>query len=259
MSQFGAERLAAEDITRRAGEILRANFGKMQTLDMKGRSDFRTEVDMESDRLIHSLLRERFPEDDRVSEESDPLESGSNCKWIVDPLDGTWAYTQGLRFAPSVSIAFAANGRPVAGAIYAPLEGEGELYSAEEGCGATLNGTAIAVDPSDDLHTAIILHERGKKDPWRIAPLIEKLFRGSTMSSLTFGGSASSLARVASGMLRGAVTIGLDVWDVSAAVVILREAGARVTDLKGNEWQLGMDSLVTGNPAIHRKLLTILS
>ena len=263
MTQYARERDAAIHIALKAGTILERLYGNLSgELEMKGRRDWCTKADKESDALVQEELRFRFPDDDIVSEESDPLDRGAVRKWVIDPLDGTWAFTRGFPLeVPSVSIALTVEGRPVVGVVYAPLpEKSFELYWAVEGEGAFLHDKKIVVNPSDDLGTATVVHDIGKKDRWRIGSVVTKLLQNDgVMACPSFGGAASSYARVASGVLHGSATIGLDPWDNAAGAVLLREAGAKVTDFDGREWRLGGETLLAANPRMHQKLLGLLN
>ncbi len=261
MSKYEYERTAAIGIAVRAGAILRAGYGKLLEIEMKGRRDWCTEMDIKSDRLIQEFLRASFPNDDIVSEESDPLDRGKERKWIIDPLDGTWAFTRGFPLeVPSVSIALTVEGRPVVGVVYAPLPTKPELYVAEENFGAFFNNKPMFVNPSDDLNTATVVHDIGKKDRWRIGSVVTKLLQNDgVMACPSFGGAASSYARVARGILHGCATMALDPWDMAAGGLLLREAGAVVTQLNGDNWNVSSGSLLAANLSMHTKLLNLLN
>ncbi len=246
---------------REAGDLLMRNYGKMQKLEWKLKTNFKTQVDDESDDLIRQRIQSRFPEHSIYSEENKDKIGKRNFGWIVDPLDGTISYTYGLCDHFSVCISLAKERELILGVIYAPLRKE--LYFAEKRNGAFCNNERIKVMSEDNLNKAIIGFGSGKDTPQfkrtDITKFIFKLYdvEGITHSIDTACASIP-LALVASGKLSGCFYPNLEPWDMAAAVIINREAGAKVTSFQGSEWQLGDSSIVAANPVLHKKLMDLL-
>lgn len=246
----------AVDLATQAGEILLSHYGAMQKLEWKLRTNFKTQVDDEVDSLIRRRITEAFPEHNIYSEEAAAKENQSEYSWVVDPLDGTLPYTFGVNDHFSVCIALAKGKMPVLGVTNAPKRGE--LYVAELGKGSRLNGQPIQTGDQADLNQAFIDLEYGKIDRAKHLAYQEKLLVADGAAYTYAHGCASvPLALVASGKLDGYLSLKLEPWDMAAAVVILREAGAKVTAVDGGDWTLEEESILAANPTLHAKLLTL--
>ena len=248
----------AENIARQAGGLLLGYRRGVLTVEPKSRTDFKVAADDASDRLIKKMILERFPEDMIISEESGFAKGISEYSWIVDPLDGTIPYTYATSDHFAVSIGITKLDKVIAGVIFAPARKE--MYVAAEGGGAFCNGEAIMAWAPEDFQKSIILVDRGKTDRQRIVPFIDRLQSPDGVASVVcYAASACSFALVAKGNLHGAVTIGLDLWDTTAASIIMREAGVRLTTVEGKEWEFGDDSLMAAHPRTHEKLRELFS
>ena len=246
-----------------AGRVLRGRHGEALGLEWKLVNNFKTEVDDVSDRFIRAAIEREFPDHGILSEEDDPKAARSEYTWVVDPLDGTIPYTRGISDHFSVCIALCRGRTPVVGVIHCPLRdgGSGETYIAEERMGACANGKWISVSLDTDIHHAIVGLDPGKAPGRRRLPLdIEsKLVGDDGVLCVSQHICASvSLALVASGKMNAYAATRLEPWDMAAAVVICRGAGAKVTDLAGKEWELGDESILVANPILHQKILTML-
>ena len=237
------------------------HYGKMQELIWKLKTNFKTQVDDESDAYIRACIQRRFPDHSIYSEETLAKEQESEWSWIVDPLDGTLPYTYGINDHFSVCIALAHHKQPVVGVISAPLRKE--LYVAEQGIGAYCNGEKISVSLEEEVNKVLIDFGGGKEtNSFRrvtVAPYLAKLLSATGVCCTFSSGCASvPLALVASGKLHACGYLSLEPWDMAAAVVINREAGARVTTIEGREWDIHEPSILTANPRLHSKLCTLL-
>jgi len=247
----------AIETAREAGKILMENYGKMQELDWNSKTHFRTVIDQMSDELIRRRIKENFPQHNIYSEENKDFENGSEFSWVVDPLDGTIPYRYGITDHFSVCIALCHGKKPILGVIYAPLRNE--LYVAEEGRGAFCNDKRIFVLRGEDVNKVIMGFDGGKETPefkrTELTPYLERIYRQDGISCFLCSGCASvPLALVAKGNLHAYVALSLEPWDMAAAVVINKEAGAKVTNINGEEWKLGDVSILTANPKLHEKL-----
>lgn len=246
----------AVDVALEAGKLLMANYGKMQSLEYKLKTNFKTQVDDESDALIRKAIAEQFPEHNIYSEEQGDKKTESEYSWIVDPLDGTLPYTFGISDHFGVSIALAKGKVPIIGVIYAPLMGK--LYVAEQGKGAICDGVKIHTSLVDNVNRAMIGVDYGKFDRNKIIEYQKKYLSDSGVTyPVTYACASVSLAMVASGKLHGYMALKLEPWDMAAAIVINRESGVKVTTIDGEEWELGNESILAANPALHNNLCNL--
>lgn len=244
-----------------AGLILMSNYGKMQELEWNAKQHFRTEVDRMNDELIRKRIKEDFPGHNIYSEENKGINRNSEFSWVFDPLDGTIPYRYGTTDHFSVCIALAFRKTPILGVIYAPKREE--LYYAEQGKGAFCNNKKISVSLEENINNVIMGLDGGKETRFfkraNIASYIERLYSPDGITCFLASGCASvPLALTASGKLHAYIALSLEPWDMAAAVVLNREAGAKVTDINGKEWELGDASILVANPILHEKLLGLL-
>lgn len=231
-------------LARSAGEIAKRRFLDRDsfTIGFKGPQDYLTEVDGEVERFIATRLHELFPDDGFVGEESGGRvgEPGAPV-WVVDPIDGTANFARGV---PHFCISIAAVvGREVEmGVIYDPMVDE--LFAAQRGCGATLNGVAMHAATTTDLKTAAV--EVGWNMRSGSAAFLALLGRVVATGSSVFrsGSGALGLAYVAAGRRDGYVENHINAWDCLAAIALVKEAGGYVSDFLHGE------GLRAGNPIL---------
>lgn len=265
----GAELLCvAEQAARRAGEILLAKLDHIERVEFKGLNDPVTEADRESEQAIAATIRNVFPEDAFLGEESGekggmPGPEGKDgstrqrYRWVVDPLDGTMNYAHGLRFF-CVSIACEYAGQVEAGVIYNPVTEE--LFAATRGGGATLNGKPIHVSRTSRLADSLLV-TGFPNDVRRIGEDNMNHFQNFSRRAQgirRLGSAALHLANVASGRVDGYWEIKLHPWDVAAGSLILTEAGGVITDLEGAPFTIGSQRLVASNGLIHGEMVAVL-
>lgn len=250
-----------KDIARSAGEILRDGYKKTKTWRIKsGPGDVVTEIDERSEEYIIDRIKRVFPEDSILSEECGAIgEWEDNDVWVIDPLDGTRNYTMNIPFF-CTSIAVARHGVPYIGVIYDPIHDE--MFFAERGKGAYLNGERISVSAEQTIEDSIISVSwvKSKADRKKFVEYIEKLSK-DTSYFRRFGSAALVLAYVACARIHGYLQAGLNPWDVAAGIVILEEAGGVITDFAGKSIDLRDKNIevVTGNQALHATLLDIIA
>jgi len=227
--ELGVARAAAEE----AGRILLDRAGA-DRIRAKGRADLVTEVDEAAERAIEARVRAAFPGDLFVAEEFSASASGIGRRWIVDPLDGTVNYVHGHPFA-CVSIALVDAEGPAVAVIEAPFLGE--TYTAVRGQGAFLNDNTISVSPVRDPAASLLAtgfpFKSGKGDPGVYFELVAEMVLG-THGVRRAGAAALDLAFVACGRVDGFFEIGLSPWDVAAGILLVVEAGGRVTGWSGD-------------------------
>ncbi len=240
-----------------AGEILRMNLGRVKYVGFKGEVDLVTDVDHRSERCIISLIYQHFPEDAILAEESASEVSEPARLWIVDPLDGTTNYAHGYPFV-AVSIAFRLEGVTTVGVVYDPLREE--LFVAQRGHGAQLNGSPIFVSRTDQLSRSLLATGFAYR-----RELVKVNLRHWANFSLRAqglrrdGSAALDLCYVASGRFDGFWELGLAPWDTAAGALIVEEAGGRVTDPAGQAYTPFGPDIVASNGLIHEQMLQVLA
>ena len=248
----------AVEAARRAGSIITRNLGLLSRNDItrKQETDFVTRVDTEAERAIIGTIRERFAGHAFMAEESALQRDSSGREkhlWIIDPLDGTTNYIHGYPVF-SVSIALQIEGETSAGVVFDPVRDE--IFTAEKGGGAYLNGKRISVS-GFGLGEAVI----ATGFPFRNRELMEDyllVFKNifSRVSDLRRAGSAAlDLASVASGRCDGFFEARLAPWDMAAGSLLVREAGGIVSDWVGGGDFLGTGNIVAAPPHLHPGLL----
>ena len=241
----------------RGADVIRDFARRQESVEWeeKARSDFVTAVDRAAEEAVSDVVRGRHPNVRIVGEELSPqLGELSGMTFVADPLDGTTNYLHGFPWY-AVSIAAVIDGEPVAGAILnVPT---GELFTATAGGGARRGGQPIAVSRIDDPRRALI----GTGFPFTHVAEIEPYLRVMArvmreVAGLRRPGSAAlDLADVACGRFDGFWEHMLAPWDVAAGILLVREAGGVVTDLRGDAAPVAHGGIVAGNPAMHRWLL----
>ncbi len=247
-----------EDLARRAGEILRGGYEGEHQVAYKGAIDLVTEVDHQSEAFLLGEIQRRFPAHRIVSEEIGLVPGAESDQWFVDPLDGTVNYAHGVPFF-SVSIAYARNGEVTLGVVYEPLRDE--MFSAEKGRGAHLNGRRLKVSEVVELQRSLLV-TGFPYDAW-ITPQNNLEYFGRfarlTQGVRRLGSAALDLCYVAAGRLDGYWELFLHSWDVAAGGLIAAEAGARVTSLSGGEDYLAPPcSVLAAPPGLYLQMLRIL-
>jgi myo-inositol-1(or 4)-monophosphatase len=242
----------------RAGALQKARYGdETLIVEHKGAIDLVTEVDRSCETVILEVLRRRFPGHDVVTEESDIARTGSRYVWFVDPLDGTTNFAHAYPFFCS-SVALTKDGEVVAGAVYDCVKNE--LFSAERGGGAHLNGRRLKVAESGELLTSLLV----TGFPYDLRDdLVGKLrvfnrFMGEARAIRRDGAAALDLSYVAAGRVDGFWEELLQPWDLMAGRLMVEEAGGVVTRFDGGALGLRADEIVAANPTLHARMLAVL-
>ncbi len=240
----------------RAGELQMARFGTCIQVDKKGVIDLVTEVDLAVERMARALLAERFPGHEVLAEEfagSDRAIPSGPC-WVFDPLDGTTNYAHGLPLF-CASLALEMDGVATVGAVYDPTRRE--LFTAERGVGAWLNGAPLQVSGAASLIDAMLCtgFPYDVHDAVADAVGLFGRFLGQARAVRRLGSAAIDLCYVAAGRLDGFWERHLHPWDTAAGALILEEAGGGVTTFDGRPFQSRESSLVASNGLIHDAML----
>jgi len=236
-----------------AGALIRKHFnGPFAISHKEGVNNLVTEVDQASERLITKIIREQYPDHGIIGEEYGSHDLQSVYKWIVDPIDGTVNYAHGIPLC-CVSIGLMEHDTMIMGAVYNPMMNE--LFFAEKGKGATLNGLPIKVSQKSDFDKAFLVtgfpyHYPEGKNPFSI---FERLVT-SGIPVRRLGSAALDLCWVACGRFDGFWEHNLNAWDVAAGYLIVAEAGGRVTDFQNNPYTVWDKETLATNGLMHEPL-----
>jgi myo-inositol-1(or 4)-monophosphatase len=248
-----------EQMARQAGRILSEGYEKDFQVDYKGEIDLVTEIDHQSETCILNEISRKFPGHSIMAEESGDTNGSAEHLWIVDPLDGTVNYAHGVPLF-SVAIAYAHRGELALGAVYDPMRDE--MFLAEKGRGAWLNGRPLRVKQVADLGHSLLV----TGFPYDVRTTANNNLGNYTKFALNsqgvrrLGSAALDLCYVGAGRFDGYWELSLKAWDLSAGALVAMEAGAKVTDARGqvNFFKPPL-SVIAANPALHEKILAELS
>jgi myo-inositol-1(or 4)-monophosphatase len=247
-----------ESVSREAGALLMTHFGKLTRVDKKGKRDLVTAADRGAEALVLARIREAFPDDAILSEESLPEQKMAPRLWILDPLDGTTNFVHRLpHFA--VSLAFYEGGVPLAGCVFNPLLGE--CYTAARGTGALLNGVRISCSTqtvlSECLLTTGFHYKLEQLQDNNLQHFIDVALQVRGVRRL--GSAALDLCYTADGRYDGFWELHLSAWDVGAGALIAQEAGCIVSDFGGGgDWLFG-GRVLAANPTLHAQIAEVLT
>jgi myo-inositol-1(or 4)-monophosphatase len=244
-------------VVREVGKILLQSLGKAQSIQFKGRANLVTEMDRRSEEHLIRAIRAQYPEHAILSEEAGSLPGGvGQPQWVLDPIDGTTNYVHGLPYF-CVALALRQGAQLQAGMVYHPYVDE--LYWAERGLGAFMNGQPLHVSATPVLDDALLT--TGFPSDLTHAPdsNIEHFLAlmPKTRAIRRMGSASLDLCNVAAGRLDGFWQPTMLVWDVAPGAIIVEEAGGRVTDFAGNAG-VYEGSVAASNGKIHAALLEAL-
>jgi myo-inositol-1(or 4)-monophosphatase len=242
----------------RAGDLQLAQFGTDMRIDKKGAIDLVTEVDVAIERAFRAMIAERFPDHHILAEElgGNATVPAGPC-WVFDPIDGTTNYAHGLPIF-CASLALEIDGVAQVGAVYDP--NRRELFTAERGGGAFLNGRPLTVSSAPTLVDALLV----TGFPYDVHQRLEEIvglfreFIGRARAVRRLGSAAIDLCWVAAGRMDGFWERDLKPWDIAAGGLIASEAGGRVTNFAGAPFtSRGRDVLAT-NGHVHEAMLEVI-
>lgn len=253
-------------LAKKAGAEIHKRFNKDRIIKVKKKSQILTQADLVADKIIVAGLKKKFPSHGILSEESGLQKnkthppkrsvSGSDYLWVIDPLDGTTNYAIGSPlFGVGISLFF--KDQPILAVAYLPAMNE--LYFAEKGKGAYLNNKKIKVSNTKTVATSLLTYCHGSapKDIKRGMKVYQKI-KLSGLDCRQLGSAAVEFAFVAAGRTESILLPGAHVWDVGPGTLIVREAGGKVTDFQGKNWNLKSKDVVASNGKIHNQLLKML-
>lgn len=246
---------SAVEVARQAGELIQDFAGKNIGYDLKGEQDLVTEADRASEALIVQYLQSHFPGHAIVAEESGEHQGSADYTWYVDPLDGTTNFAHGFPVY-NVTLGLEHKGELIAGVIHDPIRGE--TFMAEKGSGAFLNDKRIAVSKTSELSRA--LSATGFPSRKRHQSINVHFFYQTSIRSQGVrraGAAAIDLAYVSCGRLDLFWEFRLNPWDIAAGVLLLEEAGGKITDMHGAPVQLRCPHLLATNAKLHPEALEL--
>lgn len=259
-SSYRRERDAAVMAARRAAQMIRGRVGTdaAQQIREKDRFDLVTQTDEEAQSLIEAALTEAFPTYAILSEEGDGADTAEEVpdghRWIIDPLDGTTNFTfDAPPYAVSIGLQ---HGPDIVVGVVVDIATD-TLYTAVRGGGTYRNGAPVRVSTVDQLAQSLIGTGFPFKSPENTEAYMRVVggFVDSTRGVRRHGAAAIDLARVACGTYTGFFETGLSPWDVAAGMLLVEEAGGRVTDFEGRSNALCAGQIVASNGRIHDAIL----
>ena len=247
-----------DPIIRKAGQIVLGFFRKPLKSQIKAEhGSIVTEADLASEKFLIAELGQIIPQACFFAEESGKSGGKSEYCWVIDPLDGTTNFAHGLDYF-GISVALTHHGKPIFGAIYRPVTDE--LFWAQEGQGAFLNGQKIAVSAKSGLEGALFSASSpyGRGKTFENAVQIREKVRRKSYGLRNFGSAAVDIAMVAVGRLDGAFFEDLGWWDVAAGMVIVQEAGGIATNYEGGTVDSEYRTFMVANKEVHKELLSLI-
>jgi myo-inositol-1(or 4)-monophosphatase len=240
-----------------AGKVLREEMERPPTISHKAEFDLVTQADRRSEALIVSRLQKYFPDHAVAAEEGSGKDTGSEYRWHVDPLDGTTNFAHAYPCF-CVSMALARKNELLLGVIYNPIYNE--LFTAARGEGAFFNGKRIHCSKVDTLKNSLLCtgfpnHDRESNPNFRFYWDFTLRSHGVRRD----GSAALDLACVAMGRFDSFWEFGLNPWDTAAGVVLVEEAGGRLSDMHGQPYVLGGPSILASNGLIHEEMLRVVA
>jgi len=243
--------------TRKAGDFIKQNYKGDFRVGHKEDKTIVSEIDIGAEKLILEVLAQQYPDHSFFSEESGMTDKNSDYLWVIDPLDGTTNFTRGIpRFGVSIGLFY--QHKPFLGVIYNPLLDE--LYAAQAQKGAFLNEQSIHVGSIQAVDKSVVAMGRATNiQEKKRAGVIYKAISPSLFTVRIMGSIALDLASVAAGQYDCLLFNGCKFYDAAAGVVIAQEAGATVTNFKGEPWSVTNErsDLLIANRALHAELLPL--
>ncbi len=247
-------RTVAIQSAKEAGEILLRASRKKTTHRLKSRHDIQIPADIQSEKSIIRAIRKNFPTHSILAEESGEQLRDSEYLWVIDPLDATINFSRGIE-EYCVSIALTHRGQPIIGVVYQPALKK--LFVAERGKGALLNGKRIFVSRQKDPITMLIATDNSADPQTRRRNLATMSRIGLDVRHVrVFGSAALHLARLAAGSLDVYYRTTFHYWDVAAGVLLVQEAGGRVTDFFGKPFSRESEGVIATNGMAHTQIVS---
>ncbi len=250
----------AKIAAQKAGETTLKYFKKEHDYHHKGEaSNFATEADLASEKVIFNLLKKHFPKHNFLSEEMGMVDNNSDYTWVADPIDGTVNFSHG-QVLWGVELALFFKSEPIIGVVYLPILNE--LFYTQKGKGAFLNGRKIRVSAEADIEKSLMGIETAYPSGRKLQKFPFELFIRNIPSVLGLSlSTAYDLAALADARIDGFVEEITCIWDIGAGALLVEEAGGKITDWKGKpiKWELGTDkhySTIASNGILHKEIIS---
>ncbi len=250
----------AKNAALKAGKYLADNFGKKHTANFKSKNDVGLAVDIESERIILDILKEKFPTHNFYSEEFGKVDNNSKYTWVIDPLDGTNNYFASIPYF-SVSIALLLENEIIVGIVYNPVSNQ--FFEATQNGGAFLNGNRIESSLNDDFKKSVCSFIQGhmvatSEHISKEANAIKNQLSKNSRRVLTTWAPALDWALLAYGGIDVLVSFESEVEDMYAGLLIAKEAGVKIKNFKKNDFRIGDKRVVASNELLYEKTLKII-
>ena len=246
--------------SRKAAKVLIRDYGEVEKLQvsLKGPGDFVTMSDKKVEKILIEELQKARPDYSILSEEAGYIKKNEEFKWIIDPIDGTANFLHGIpHFA--ISIGLEKNNEIICGIIYDPIKDE--MFFAEKGNGAYLNNQRIRVSSRSKLNNCMVVTGGPRRDSSEREKVIEEYKRFSSTVDIPIrkmGSAALDMAYVAAGRFDGFWQRNLSHWDVAAGIIIVKESGGFVENIKAEGFNKEKVDIVASNSKIHKELRNLL-
>lgn len=246
---------AAIEAAKKAGEVLKKNFGQKYRIIRKSPKEMVSIVDIQAQEAILNILEPNFPDYGIITEERRSNSGTEGKNWIIDPMDGTHNYIAGLPFS-GVSIGLAKDDDFQLGVIFFPMEDR--LYYAAKGKGAFLNDVRITASHNRELSKAMVTFDNQFHLNKKSFDYYKKLV-GRAFTTRILGTATNDVCMTAEGKIDGRIWVNTKICDIAAGIVILTEAGGRITNFDGTPCTLDSKQVVASNGKIHEELLAVVN
>lgn len=245
---------------KKGGKILLDNFGKLYESQIrnKGTHDVVTELDKEVERMYVEAIKEKYPDHGIIGEEGTYENPDQELVWVIDPLDGTRNYTIQVPFY-ATTICLMRNNKPVVSVIYVPSIDK--MYYATKDGGAFVNEKQIHVSDTDELLKSSVLYcHKAKEELIKNAEKYAVKLKLAAYGADRLKSAGAEMGLVAEGLCEAYLLDGLPIWDLVSGVLLIKEAGGRITNFAGEEWKPGDKNILLSNgTGIHEKILDIIN
>lgn len=251
---YGKILTVAREAAETAGNYLKENFDRNTEIQYKGDIDLVTEKDRESQKIIHKMIKENFPRHSILGEEDLEVQEDKELLWLVDPIDGTTNFARSLP-AFCVSVAFLVEGKVQVGVVNIPMLNE--MFYSVRGSGAFLNKKQLHVSKEKEIGKSLLAtgfpYDRRESKVNNVNHFNKFIVR--VLGIRRMGSAAIDLCYTAAGRFDGFWELKLAPWDTAAGMILVEEAGGKVTDFSGTPFDPYMKECLASNGLIHNRMM----
>jgi len=240
--------------SKKAGKIVLKYFCKKAKFEEKSNRSLVSQADLEANKIIIQTIKKNFPKHSILSEETGFEDNNSDYKWVIDPIDGTHNFLREIPIV-GISIALEYKDESVLGVLEFPTLNLTAF--AEKGKGAFLNGKRLKVSANKEISHSFILYEFVPGTRHKTLEFLKRL-SNETINTRNFGAAVYDLLVIASGQCDAMVIFTTNEWDIAAGMLLIQEAGGKVTDLRGNHCKPSTGNFLMTNGKIHGNILRYL-